>query len=295
MKRMHDREYLLELIKENSGGSEKPIELGLAYNGRGQTIETIWNKLQELGYTWNENIFIKPYIDNDMKFYFYAQGVGPSSNPLYFIYKIVSNIIANQGYQAYYYIDTQDTSNYVSGYSMKSINLNNISEFDAAIPTDCRLVEDQGKLQLQMEHDSQVLSIDTDFDATLRSNLIKTITNTGTFTSGDVNTRYNNVGTIKNSETLIGFSIYVNAGPAQFVVTIPIIYQQLMYQLSLPRVFYNTTATSMSGVPFPAMRFEIGSYTSTLGPSQEFYCNVSLPDGNSFGYDMNLTFRLHYL
>lgn len=31
-----------------------------------------------------------------------------------------------------------------------------------AIPTDVRLIEDQGKLQLQLEHDTQVLSIDED-------------------------------------------------------------------------------------------------------------------------------------
>ena len=36
-----------------------------------------------------------------------------------------------------------------------------------ATPTDCRLVEDQGQLQLQLEHDGNVLGIDTDFGDTM--------------------------------------------------------------------------------------------------------------------------------
>lgn len=42
-------------------------------------------------------------------------------------------------------------------------------ELVRATPTDCRLVYNQGKPQLQLEHDSNVLSIDTDFGDVLKN------------------------------------------------------------------------------------------------------------------------------
>lgn len=247
-------------------GEEKPLEIvvpGIIYSIK---IGEVKNVLQQ--YLDNGElrlIEIKDTVSNYRQKFYCSGGLTGVGNYEFHLAYINEN-------DTYYYLQFDSNGlndSDVFRQHIKETSFNELTQLDKVIPTDVRLVADQGALQLQLEHDSNVLSIDDDFGTTLRSNFLEigTTINT-TLPANDVTKIYET--NLPQKCTIFGIRFSRNFGGATDYKTIPTFITTLdiaafsgtSYEIKLPT--YIATGYNIPSGTLKINGSYRGNYTLTI-------------------------------
>ena len=178
--------------------------------------------------------------------------------------------------------------------NLQLIDLYSYNGIDSSIPTDVRLVSDQGKLQLQMEHDTNVLSIDDQFDTTLRTNLFRTTTVTGSvLPAGDISVSAHIIANVPTRSTMIQCIVEVRYGPA---VSTNYQIEIQPYQLTGGGSSYEVTTEQASSAGFiiPKMNHNVTYYINETN-QMEIIFSSEIPSGESANFDISREVTIIYI